>query len=76
MEDFLQNVKRDGANDKIGGLLKKSNDFIDEMIHFKFIMTEIPFNVDILFTRCRWINLLLAFGINILILFDYFEEEC
>lgn len=76
MENFLENVKRDGANDKIGGLLKKANDFIDEMTHFKFIMTNIPFNVDTLFTRCRWIVLLFAFSINLLILFDHFENEC
>ena len=76
MENFLENVKRDGANDKISGLLKKANDFIDEMSHFKFIMTNIPIKVDTMFARCRWIVLLFAFSINLLILFDYFEEKC
>lgn len=45
-EYFLENVKRDQPNDKIKGLLEKCNDFIDEMNHFKFIMTNIPFDLD------------------------------
>jgi len=76
MENFLENVKRDGANDKIGGLLKKANDFNDEMTHFKLIMNYIPIDVDILFTRSRWTVLFFSFVINLIILFDYFDKEC
>lgn len=76
MENFLENVKRDGANDKIGGLLKKANDFNDEMTHFKLIMNYIPIDVDILFTRSRWTVLFFSFVINLIILFDFFDNEC
>jgi len=71
-EKFLENVKRDQPNDKIKGLLDKTTDFIDEMNHFKFIMTNIPFNLDLLFTRTRWIVLVCASFLNFMILFDTF----
>ena len=72
----MENVKRDQPNDKIKGLLEKTNDFIDEMNHFKFIMTNIPVDLDLMFARCRWIVLLQAFIINFMILFDYQTQGC
>ena len=75
-EKFLENVKRDQPNDKIKGLLDKTTDFIDEMNHFKFIMTNIPFNLDLLFTRTRWIVLVCASFLNFMILFDTFKKGC
>ena len=51
-------------------------DFISEMKHFRFLMTNVPFNLDETFTIFRWIVLFCAFIINFLLLFDYYVEEC
>ena len=56
------------------GLLNSKNDLIDEMKHYKFLMNNIPVDMDKIFTLCRLIALLCAFVINFLILFDVFTE--
>jgi len=56
--------------------MQRTNDFIDEMNHFKFIMNNIPVNLDKLFTTSRSIVLINSFIINSLLLFDYYIEPC
>ena len=56
--------------------MQKTNDFIDEMNHFKFIMNNIPLNLDKLFTTSRSIVLINSFIINSLLLFDFYIEPC
>jgi len=46
------------------------------MKHFKFLMANVPFNLDNTFTLFRYIVLFCAFIINFLLLFDYHTEEC
>ena len=76
MMTFLEVVNRDNANEKINGLLSVKKDLIDEMKHLKFLMTNVPFNLDETFMVFRWLVLFCAFIINFLLLFDNFTEEC
>ena len=71
-ENFLETVNRQSANEKIMGLINSRSDFIDEMKHYKFLMNNIPVDMDKLFTYMRLIALLCAFVINFLLLFDMF----
>lgn len=76
MMKFLEVVNRDNANEKINGFLSVKKDLIDEMKHLRFLMTNIPFNLDETFALFRWLTLFMAFVINFLILSDNFIEEC
>lgn len=74
MMKFLEVVNRDNANEKINGLLSVKKDLVDEMKHLRFLMTNVPFNLDETFMVFRWLVLFCAFIINFLILFDNFTE--
>jgi len=43
---FIEEVNRDNANEKISGLLSVKKDFVDEMKHLRFLMMNVPFNMD------------------------------
>ena len=68
---FLDEVKRESANEKLFGLLRYQDLFLDEMEHFLSLRQKgLRFSLTH-FSRLRNVNLLLAFITNLIILFSF-----
>ena len=46
------------------------------MVHYRFLRTNVPIDLDRLFGLMRWLVLISVFIINFMILFDSFVESC
>lgn len=76
VDEFISNVNRETANDKINGLIDKQQDFINEMQHFQFLMKNIKLDIDFWYKTTRYVVMLIYILINILILFDDLDATC